>query len=105
MCSTALSAVASSSFINWATTSRPSSRAGGDLQTFAVIIFCRFVEVLVDRTARKASQMRLILEDFARVKPDAVVSFVVLSVGILFSNFGMTRVSLYIVWVTSSSLY
>ena len=89
MCSTALSAWVSEVFISEATSVRPSSRAGGDLQRCAVTMFCRFVDWRVLRTASMASQMRLIFE------PDGD--------GMVAAGAGLD-VSLYSVCVTSSSL-
>ncbi|CCF39652.1 hypothetical protein CH063_10426 [Colletotrichum higginsianum] len=62
MCSTAFSATFSSSCISSATRVRPSSRAGGTLQTCAVMMFCRFVLFLLCRLLRIASQILLTLD-------------------------------------------
>lgn len=45
-----------------ATRRRPSSRAGGDLQTWAVMVFWRLVDLRDCRALRRASQTVLILE-------------------------------------------
>ena len=104
MCSTASSAKLLSSFISCETTSKPSWSAGGDLHTFAVITFCKFVAVRVFKTSRKASQILLTLELFAEFEFLGSIEPKPLSTGMPFSSLDMTLVSLYIDWVTSSSL-
>jgi len=105
MCSTALSAMGPLSFISCATTSNPLSSAGGDLHTFAVMIFWRFVAVRVFRTSRNASQILFTLDEGIRPISCEVPLAVPLTVLIPFSITGKTLVSLYIFCVTSSSLW
>ena len=78
-----------------ATRERPSSRAGGDLQTWAVTRFWKLVDLRVERMVRKASQMVLTLEeDLVRITGVSLV----LNCGIrLFMVGCWPLVSLYIV--------
>lgn len=75
MCSTALSATSDSDErdeesegISDETARSPSSRAGGFLETWAVIRFCKCVEenAEVPRTAKNASHIRLTFDPFGR---------------------------------------
>lgn len=77
---------------------RPASRSGGFLQTCAVMMFCKCEEFRAWRTSRKASQIVLTLEVLIPGLDINALSRMVFSVEL------PPRVSLYMVFETSSSL-
>ena len=87
-----------------ATSLRPASRSGGLLQTCAVTTFWGFVDALVWRTFKNASQIALTFEVSRRSRMLCSADGAPPSSSSCCSSLGALRVSLYIVSATSCSL-
>jgi hypothetical protein len=76
----------------------PPSRSGGDLHTWAVIMFWRLVRGRLSSTRKNASHMRLIFDSVvAKITDTGPLAYALLESFLI--------VSLYIVCETSSSLF